>query len=116
MMHTVRIGALTIPDGADVSNWLTRREYEDAVSVSLAGMNGLALDTYVIDVSDNDDSPDDGNIAVLQTGTTPADIAVPAADKAILYPELPNFLAFRVRASGVVSGDQSWYVSKSCFV
>jgi len=102
-VNTIRLPNLVIPNGSSVSNSL---EAWDADSVGVAAPAAVDALTYSFEVSC------DNGTTWKTLADSAGNILPPAAGKARLYPELPRFTHFRIKASGNVGSDHTYQVTK----
>lgn len=108
----VTLPSLTIPNGSDVSNWLTSTgDYGDAVGLAIYAPASLDAHTYVIECAPISGSP----ISVFQQGDSgaTADCTPPGAGKARVYYDLPALGMIRIKdQSGNVAAAREFKVAK----
>lgn len=103
-----RLGDLTISNGQTTSAWKSAAEYEDAIAIGIEAP-GTLPEAITIEVNSERDGT--GTSATYQNDSG-ADYAGPAAGKARVYPTLPSFKAFRLKAGGAVAADRIFKISK----
>lgn len=110
-MYQADLENVTIANGETASRWVVASdEYSDALSLGLAfeGAQDGGV-TFTIEVSKNHDatSPD---VQTLHNAS--GAITLPGANIARQYTEMLPFRAWRILASGAVTGAQAFLLSK----
>lgn len=101
-----RLFNVVIPSGSNVTRTISGAyEYSDATAITIQSPATLDALTFTIEISN-----DGTNFATLNTGTV--DLTVPAAGKAIQYTDMLGARFFRIKASGNVSANREFLVSK----
>ncbi len=103
--------AVTIPSGQTVSNVVEAwNSYGGAAGIVMYSPATLP-ETVNVQVSPGFNTGDTPYWAVLQDGSTPADVTVPAAGKALFFDRLVLTGAFRLVATSAVGGNRVFFVS-----